>query len=47
MAGQLGHEQVTIRNLKVALVDTEQGLIGVSGAVPGPKKGILLLQEAK
>lgn len=44
MAGQLGHEQITVRNLKVALVDAEQGLIGVTGAVPGPKKGILILK---
>lgn len=47
MAGQLGHEQVTVQNLKVALVDTELGVIGVTGAVPGPKKGILLVKEAK
>jgi large subunit ribosomal protein L3 len=46
MAGQLGHEQVTIRNLKVALVDTELGVIGVSGAVPGPKKAILIVKGA-
>jgi large subunit ribosomal protein L3 len=47
MAGQLGHEQITVRNLKVALVDTELGVIGVTGAVPGPKKGILIVKEAK
>jgi large subunit ribosomal protein L3 len=47
MAGQLGHDQITVRNLKVALVDTELGVIGVTGAVPGPKKGILLVKEAK
>jgi large subunit ribosomal protein L3 len=47
MPGQLGHEQVTVRNLKVALVDTELGVIGVTGAVPGPKKGILIVKEAK
>lgn len=47
MAGQLGHEQITVRNLKVALIDTELGVIGVTGAVPGPKKGILLVKEAK
>jgi large subunit ribosomal protein L3 len=44
MAGQLGHDQVTVRNLKVALVDTELGVIGVTGAVPGPKKGVLLVK---
>jgi large subunit ribosomal protein L3 len=47
MAGQLGHEQITVKGLKVALVDTELGVIGVTGAVPGPKKGILLVKEAK
>lgn len=47
MAGQLGHEQITVQNLKVALIDTELGVIGVTGAVPGPKKGILLVKEAK
>ncbi len=44
MAGQLGHEQVTIRGLKIALVDTELGVIGVTGSVPGPKKSIIILK---
>ena len=44
MAGHLGHEQVTVRNLKVALVDTEKGYIGVVGAVPGPRKGIVTVK---
>jgi large subunit ribosomal protein L3 len=47
MAGQLGHEQITIKNLKIALVDTEQNVIGVTGAVPGPRKGIIILKETK
>ena len=44
MAGQLGHDQVTIRNLKVALVDTENRVIGVTGAVPGPRKSIVIVK---
>ena len=44
MAGHLGHEQVTVRNLKVALVDAENGYIGVVGAVPGPNKGIVIIK---
>lgn len=44
MAGQMGHTQVTVRNLKVALVDPELNVIGVTGAVPGPRKGIVLVQ---
>ena len=47
MAGQLGYEQVTVKNLKIALVDREQKVIGVTGAVPGPREGIVLIREAK
>ncbi len=47
MAGQMGNDQVTVRNLKVALVDTELGVIGVTGAVPGPRKSIVILKGAK
>jgi large subunit ribosomal protein L3 len=46
MAGQMGHEQVTVKNLKVALIDTENNVIGVTGAVPGPRKSIVLIREA-
>jgi len=44
MAGQMGDEQVTVQNLKVAFVDPELGVIGVSGAVPGPRKSIVILR---
>lgn len=44
MAGQMGHERVTIKGLKVVLVDTELNVIGVSGAVPGPRKGIVMIR---
>ena len=47
MAGQMGHSRVTVKRLKVELVDKELNVIGVSGAVPGPRKGIVLIQEAK
>jgi large subunit ribosomal protein L3 len=47
MAGQMGHEQVTVKNLKIALVDMELGVIGVAGAVPGPRKGVVLVKGAK
>ena len=46
MAGQMGHEQVSVKNLKIALIDTELNVIGVSGAVPGPRKGIVLIDGA-
>ncbi|MCL1876926.1 50S ribosomal protein L3 [Candidatus Saccharibacteria bacterium] len=41
MAGQMGAENTTVKNLTVAYLDTERNLIGVKGAVPGPKKGIV------
>lgn len=44
MAGQMGAEQVTVKNLKIALVDLELGVIGVTGAVPGPRKGIVVIR---
>jgi len=47
MAGRMGHDQVTTKRLKVALVDTDLHVIGVVGAVPGPKKGIILIRETK
>ena len=43
MAGQMGHEQVTVRNLTIAYVDVEDNLIGVKGAVPGPRRGIVTI----
>jgi large subunit ribosomal protein L3 len=47
MAGHMGNEQVTTRNLRVALVDTELNVIGVVGAVPGPRKSIVVVKGAK
>ncbi|MBP9813220.1 50S ribosomal protein L3 [Candidatus Nomurabacteria bacterium] len=47
MAGQSGHQKVTVRNLKIALVDVESQVIGVVGAVPGPRKGIVTVKGAK
>ena len=47
MAGQMGHEQVTVKNLTVAYVDVEDNLIGVKGAVPGPRRGIVTIGGEK
>ena len=47
MAGQMGHEQVTTKNLRVAIIDTDLQVIGVAGAVPGPRKGLVLIKGAK
>lgn len=47
MAGHMGHSKVTTKNLKIALIDDENKVIGVEGAVPGPKKGLVLLRGDK
>ncbi len=47
MAGRLGHDQVTVQGLKIALVDTELNVIGVTGAVPGPRYSVVVVKEAK
>ena len=47
MPGQMGNRRVTTQNLKVELIDEERNLIGVRGAVPGPKGGLLVIKEAR
>jgi large subunit ribosomal protein L3 len=47
MAGRMGHDRVTVKNLKIAIVDAERGLIAVTGAVPGPRKSIVLVKGVK
>ena len=44
--GHMGHERVTMQSLKVVFVDTERNLIGVRGAIPGPKGGLVTIQAA-
>ncbi len=46
-SGHMGQDRVTAQNLKVVLLDAERNLIGVHGAVPGPKGGLILIQEAR
>jgi large subunit ribosomal protein L3 len=46
-AGHMGDDRVTSQNLKVVLVDPERNLLGVSGAVPGPKGGLVLINGAR
>jgi large subunit ribosomal protein L3 len=43
MAGRMGHDRVTVKNLEVAYVDAASNLIGLRGAVPGPKKGLIII----
>lgn len=41
MAGRMGSDQVTAKNLKVALVDAEKNLLALEGAVPGNNGSIV------
>ena len=45
MPGQMGNEQVTVQNLEIVRVDTENNLLLVKGAVPGPKKSLVTIKE--
>ena len=47
MPGRMGHDQVTVKNLIVAYIDKENNLLGLKGAVPGPKKGIVTVEGDK
>jgi large subunit ribosomal protein L3 len=43
----MGSDQVTVQNLKIALVDAERNLIAIRGAVPGPRGGLVLVRAAR
>ena len=45
LAGHLGAERVTIQNLDIVKVDSENNLIAIKGAIPGPKGGIVVLAD--
>jgi len=47
MSGHMGHERVTVRNLRVLGVDKDENLLVVEGSVPGPNGGYLVITKAK
>ena len=47
MPGHMGHEQITVRNLRIRGIDLEDNLLLVEGAVPGPRDGYVLISKAK
>ncbi len=47
MAGHMGSSQVTVRNLEVVEVDTEDNVLVIKGAVPGPNGSYVLVRRAK
>jgi len=46
MAGRMGRVRFTAQNLTIQAVDTDQNLILVKGAIPGPKGGLVLIRSA-
>ncbi len=47
MGGHMGDAQVTVRNLEIIEVDTEDNVLVVKGAVPGPNGGYVVVRRAK
>ncbi len=47
MAGHMGNERVTVKNLKVIKIDQDRNIIMVKGAVPGAVNGLLLIRRSK
>jgi large subunit ribosomal protein L3 len=47
MGGHMGSDQVTVRNLEIVSVDTEDNVIAVKGAIPGPNGGYVMVRRAK
>lgn len=45
MAGRMGNVRVTVQNLEVVRIDTDNNIILVKGAVPGPRKAMVMLKE--
>ena len=46
MPGQMGHVKVTVQNLEIVKVDTDNNLLLVKGSVPGPKKSLVTIKES-
>jgi large subunit ribosomal protein L3 len=46
-AGHMGTDRVTVQALKIVMIDPERNLIGVKGAVPGSKGGLVMIKEAR
>jgi len=47
MPGRMGNHRVTSQNLVVVRVDLENNLLAVRGSVPGPKGGLVIVQEVR
>jgi len=46
LPGHMGHEKVTTQNLKIVDIDQQNNLLLISGAIPGPTKGYVIIKTA-
>lgn len=47
MAGQMGGDKVTVKGLKIVAIDPETNTLAISGAIPGPRKSVVMIRGAK
>ena len=45
MAGHMGNERVTIKNLEILQIDQDRNLLVVKGGVPGAPNGLLIIRR--
>ncbi|WP_037358723.1 50S ribosomal protein L3 [Selenomonas sp. oral taxon 892] len=45
LPGRMGGERVTVQRLTIVRVDTDRNLILIKGAIPGPKKGFVVIKD--
>jgi len=45
MAGRMGGDRVTVQNLEVVTIDKEKNILGVKGAVPGARGGLVTIHS--
>ncbi len=46
LPGQMGHVTRTVQNLEIVAVDVENNVLLISGSIPGPKKGLVVVKSA-
>ncbi len=42
--GRMGYERVTVANLEIVRIDANRNLMLIKGAIPGPKKGLVVIK---
>lgn len=45
LPGQMGGQRVTVQRLSIVRIDSERNLILIKGAIPGPKKGLVIIKN--